>query len=542
MNSTHYATLRVGSGGAAGEALTVELVFESPIDTEHVESRIAAALPGAAFEVETVFGGDEDHFLFATFLSLRVSGRESEVFGFSRDLASEVGATEGNPLLEDGLWGGLAVSARPGQATLLACETPRDTSLPFGWVHPMIRTIDAWKRTRGEGSTVAVIDTGHSRHHELSGAILEEGQANFVEGGYDASDRFTSRVQHQPGHGTLVCSVVASRGDATGSGDVVGHGAVTGAAPEANVLPIRAVSSVVNFRQKTIPRAITHAAASGADVIAMALGGPTRVASTERALRGAVEAGCVIVCAAGNCWPKVVFPAAYAAEGICTATAALRPSGAPWARTGRGPEVTLAAPGENVWGAAKSQNEDPDHGIRAAQGTTLATSLTAGVAALWVAQHGGRRHLRAQAAAAGTTVQAMFNHCITRGLTTPDVWDGSSDLGAGILDAVRALDAPLPIDLPQHRPLAGRAGALATSDLLLAHLEATDHVAAGEFDASLTPFAAELLWRSYRATARARARDIVALGPISRDDIAGTSLRAVMRQKPGLAAFAAVPS
>jgi len=540
MNSSHYAALRVGSGDAAGEALTVELVFDSPVDTEHVESRIAAALPGAAFEVETVFGGEEDHFLFATFLPLRVRGRESEVFGFTRDLAHEIGAIDANPLLEDGLWGGLAVSAAPGAATLLACETPRDLSLPFGWVHPMIRTIDAWKRTRGEGSTVAVIDTGHSQHHELNGAILEEGQANFVEGGFDARDRFSAHALHQPGHGTLVCSVVAARGDATGAGDVVGRGGVTGAAPEARVLPIRAVSSVVNFRQKTIPRAIAHASATGADVIAMALGGPTRAASTERALRDAVSAGCVIVCAAGNCWPKVVFPAAYSAEGLCTATAALRHTGAPWARTGRGPEVTVAAPGENVWGAARSQSGDPDHGIRAAQGTTLASSLTAGVAALWVAQHGGRRHLHAQAKAAGTTVQAMFNHCVTRGLVQPGLWEGSSDLGAGILDAVRALEAPLPIDLPKPRPLTGTFGTRDTSDILRAHLAATDGAAAGEFDASLTPFAAELMWRSYRATARARAQNISALGPISAGDSASVTLRAALRHKPDLARFAAV--
>ena len=289
-----------------------------------------------------------------------------------------------------------------------------------------------------------MIDTGYSRHNELNGAILTDGQLNLVENDLDARDRFSGGFLKHPGHGTLVCSVVASRGSANMQGDVAGPGAVTGAAPAAKVLPIRLIKSVINFSQRRIPAAIDHAIDQEVDVIAMALGGATRQGSTEDALRRAVEAGIVIVCAAGNWWPKVVFPAAYAANGLCTAVAALTQDLTPWGKSGRGTEVTLSAPGENVWGAAKNKASDSDNGIRASQGMTLATSLTAGIAALWVAKHGGRTALRAKARAAGTTVQAMWIHCATHGLTKPVIWNGANNLGAGVIDAEKTLNAPLP--------------------------------------------------------------------------------------------------
>lgn len=56
-------------------------------------------------------------------------------------------------------------------------------------------------------------------------------------------------------------------------------------------------------------------------------------------------------------------------------------------------------------------------------------SLTAGVAALWFEAKGGRQALRARAEAAGTTVQAMFNACVSHQITKPDHWHNRGDLG-----------------------------------------------------------------------------------------------------------------
>jgi len=505
--------LRPDNPVAEAETVKIELVLQSELPPAVVAAAIGAAVPGADVQVEAAFGGATDKFHFASFAGTQAAGQEAQVFAFARALRTAIdpaiGVVETNPVLTDGLYGALAVAGPTTELAMFACETRLDSSHAFGWVHPVIRTPAAWAHSRGAGTIVAVIDTGYSSHQELTGAILTTGQLNLVEGGTDARDRFVSGFLRHPGHGTLVCSVIASRGDADAAGQTSGDGAITGSAPAADILPIRAIKSVVSFQQDTLPRAIAHAVAQGAGVITMALGGPTRVAATERALRDAVAAGVVVTCAAGNCWPSVVFPAAYAAQGLCTAVAALTKSLTPWKMTGRGPEVTIAAPGENVWGAAKNAVTDSDRGIRATQGTTLATSLTAGVAACWVAHHGGRAALKTRADAAGTTVQAMWVACLTQGLIRPTVWGGATDLGAGVLDAERTLAAALPQGVTGTEAVPDSAlplaGVESTASILQVHLASHDPAAAAEFGSYLAVFAPEILWLSHRTGARARA-------------------------------------
>jgi hypothetical protein len=544
MLQDELMALRGGGDAAEAEPVKIELVLTADLPPETVAAAVSAAVPETESRVETAFGGPTDRFHFVTFPGTASRGREAEVFAFARRLLAEIapatGAVEANPVLTDSLVGAAAVAGPTTELAMVTCETPSDSSLPWGWVHGVIRTPPAWRHTRGAGVTVAVIDTGYSSHRELSGAILSAGQLNLIEGGTDARDRFSGGFLRHPGHGTLVCSVVASRGDADLSGQTSGPGGVTGSAPLADILPIRAIKSVITFQQDTLPRAIAHAVAAGAGVITMALGGPTRVASTERALRLAVAEGVVITCAAGNCWPKVVFPAAYAAQGLCTAVAALTRDLTPWRMSGRGPEVTIAAPGENVWGASKNAASDGDTGIKATQGTTLATSLTAGVAALWVAHHGGRAALKARADAAGTTVQAMWVDCLTRGLVRPAVWNGATDLGAGVLDAERTLAAPLPQGRSGSEAVADAAlppsGVDSTANVLMTHLINHDPAAAQEFGPDLVAFAPEILWLSHRTGARARALSNGAEAVVLGRDPRSPGLEAALAARPALRA------
>lgn len=537
MLSDLHSRLDQGAPVADADALVVELVFEAPTPPETVTARLSEAMPGVDLSVAPVFEDGEDRYHFVLFPGITAEGQEPLAFEFARELRVAAAATEANPVLTDSLYGAAAVGATDAESLSNICATPRDETLPWGWVHPRIKTRQAWAKTRGKGATVAVIDTGHSTHQELTGAIRTAGQRNFVEGGSDASDRFSAGFLKHPGHGTLVCSVIASRGDVDANGDVTSGGGITGAAPEAMILPVRAIRSVISFRQTTVARAIAHVIAQGADVIAMALGGPTRVASTEFALRQAVQHGLVVVCAAGNCWPRVVFPAAYAAQGLCTAVAALNPDLTPWAKTGSGPEVTIASFGVNVWGAAKNKASDPDQGIRPAQGTTLATSLTAGAAALWVAHHGGRAALKAKADAAGTTVQAMFVHCLTRGLSRPPVWGGSGRFGAGLIDAERLLAAPLPTGTEAPAPVpAGPTGTAPALEHLQVHLAGHDTDALGDVDAAMADYAAELIWLSHRAQARARAAETGGAETLAGPDPASPGLTGALADRPALRA------
>ncbi|PRY26127.1 subtilase family protein [Aliiruegeria haliotis] len=535
MAQVEYDALDKGSVPTGTDPLSIELVYEAPLPQSTVEARLRAALPGAVATVAAAFTPEGDRYHFVDFPDIAPKGQEREIFDFARSLRSAMEAQEANAVLPDSLYGADHVGAVGDRESLFSlCETPRDNSLAFGWHHPRINTPAAWTHGQGAGAVVAVIDTGYSDHNELSGVITTQGEVNLVEGGNDARDRFSTGFMKHPGHGTLVCSVIASRGTVNGAGHTGGPGAVTGTAPAAKVMPIRAIKSVVDATQRRIHTAIVHAANNGADVISMALGGPTRVASTEAALRAAVRAGCVITCAAGNCWPRVVFPAAYAQFGICTAVAALRPDLRPWAKTGRGPEVTFSAYGEQVWGAAKNRASDPGNGIRASQGTTLATSMTAGVAALWVARHGGRGALLAEARARNTTVQAMWVHCATAAMTPPSAWGGSTSLGAGVLDAEAALDASLP---PATEGVGDPADSTEpTLNILQAHLAGVDEAAVNELDPGMADYAQEMLWMSYRSGARARALEGLAEEAILPGDAPSDGLAGRLSGKPALRA------
>ncbi|MFK7836323.1 MAG: S8 family serine peptidase [Sulfitobacter sp.] len=505
MAQTIYAQLRRGPLADDQDPLSIELVTADATTQVNMQDRVRAVLPNATFEVEAAFDPANDRYFFVDFPDIDPVGQEALIFEFGRALRRDTDVAEANPVLRDSLFGAHHVAG--GNESLFSfCETPRDDSLPFGWHHPRIDTLGAWKHTKGAGSTVAVIDTGYSDHAELRGVTTTQGEVNLVEGGTDANDRFSTGILKHPGHGTLVMSVVASRGAANAQGKTGMPGAITGTAPEAKVMPIRAIRSVIDMNQRRIGAAIDHAVAHGADVISMALGGPTRVASTEAALRRAANAGVVITCAAGNCWPSVVFPAAYASLGICTAIAALQPDRRPWDKSGRGGQVTFSAFGEQVWGAAKNRANDPVGGIRSSQGTTLATSMTAGVAALWVAKHGGRAALKQIADQRGTTVQAMWVRCVTAGMQRPAEWNGATDLGAGILNAKNALDAVLPG--AAEAPQALEADAVSSLNILQMHLaDSSEAIAPDALSGDMADLAPELIWLSYRNGAKRRMLD-----------------------------------
>ncbi|MEW9920941.1 S8 family serine peptidase [Marimonas sp. MJW-29] len=526
-----YNSLERGGVPEGRDPLSVELVTAAPTTSEAMRARVAAALPDAAFDVEATFDAEEDRYFFVDFPDIDPHGQEIKVFEFARALRRDTDAQESNPVLPDSLFGAHHVAGE-NEGLFSFCETPRDNGRPFGWHHPEIDTIGAWQHTRGDGSVVAVIDTGYSDHAELQGVTTSTGEINLVEGGTDAHDQFSTGLLKNPGHGTLVMSVVASRGTANSAGQTGAPGAVTGTAPAAKVMPIRAIRSVIDFNQRRIATAIDHAVANGAAVIAMALGGPTRVASTEAALRRAANAGVVIVCAAGNCWPAVVFPAAYAPLGVCTAVAALQPDRRPWKKSGRGGQVSFSAFGEQVWGAAKNKASDPDGGIRASQGTTLATSMTAGVAALWVAKHGGRAALKQIADQRGTTVQAMWISCATRNMQPPAVWNGALDLGAGVLNAHAALEADLPG--ATEAPAAPEAEAVSTLNILQMHLAgSSEAIAAEAVTAEMADLAPELIWLSYRRGAMKRMLETDSEAALS-EDVPSPAVAAALAASPAL--------
>ena len=173
---------------------------------------------------------------------------------------------------------------------------PAAIGLPSLWSKPLIST----KRP-----VIAIIDTGvDCEHPDLKDNLwVNEKEKNGVAGkdddgngivddihGYDFVNQ-TGGMADFNGHGTHCAGIAAA----------VGHNGIgiTGANPDALIMPITVMQSDGTGDVATIIKGIDYAAANGADVISMSLGGYGYSIAEEQAL-GKAYATAVIVAAAGN--------------------------------------------------------------------------------------------------------------------------------------------------------------------------------------------------------------------------------------------------
>lgn len=286
------------------------------------------------------------------------------------------------------------------------------------------------KPDRGAGILIAQPDTGITEHPDLA-KVVESHPYNVLDNTADASDPLTENLFGNPGHGTGTASVVVSPEAAE----------LSGVAPKATHMAIRAINSVVRITQGAVAEAVEWAVAHNAHVISMSLGGIPSFA-LHRAVRRAVGADIIVLAAAGNCVKLVVWPARYPDT---IAVAGTDSADKPWQGSCRGPAVAISSPAQNVIRAQIQKGGVFSTGQ--GQGTSFATPLTAGAAALWLAHH-GRANLVAAARARGEKLQEMFRRLVTATARRPADWDGFN-MGAGIVDAHALLNADL--DLGRER-------------------------------------------------------------------------------------------
>jgi serine protease len=271
----------------------------------------------------------------------------------------------------------------------------------------------AWDATRGQGVTVAVIDTGIYPVDDLDASRIVAG-FNFV------GHRADARDDH--GHGTHVAGTIAQ---STGNGK-----GVAGMAPLARLMPVKVLSAFGGGTSAGIADGIRFAVDHGARVLNLSLGGGGRSMDMERAVAYARRKGAVVICAAGNSGARgVSFPAAYPGA---FAVSAVGPTAMPAPYTSFGPEVAIAAPGGD-----KSQGEEggvlqetlaegstSESAYRWFQGTSMATPHVAGAAALLESL--------------GVTSPGAVERLITGNARAPQAPDAEK-FGAGLLDAAAAV-------------------------------------------------------------------------------------------------------
>jgi type VII secretion-associated serine protease mycosin len=248
----------------------------------------------------------------------------------------------------------LAAAALVVQASPARADPVRDRQ----WHLAYLEVADAQRISKGEGVTVAVIDSGVDPHRDLRGNLLP---------GTDFVGNSDGRMD-PTGHGTGMAGLIAARGHDAGDGAL-------GIAPAAKILPIRFTDDErIEDPQNGVDRSVRWAVQHGAKVVSISLGGgpdPDDRAAVEEALAADV----VVVAGVGNRPSSrlVQFPAAY--PGV-VAVAAVGRDGAIAPVSVRGNQVVIAAPGVDI--VSTSRNDE----YRKATGTSDATAIVAGAVAL----------------------------------------------------------------------------------------------------------------------------------------------------------------
>lgn len=247
-----------------------------------------------------------------------------------------------------------------------ALEAPNDPEYSKQWNFRNINIEKAWDETKGEGITVAVIDTGVSKVPDLKLTKFAKGY-DFVNDKEDASD--------DNGHGTHVAGTIAQ---STNNG----YG-VAGIAYQASIMPLKVLSGGGGGTIADIAESIKFAADNGADVINMSLGGGGASTMMEEAIKYAHSKGVTIIAAAGNEGNNSSsYPARYPDVVSVSATDAAGDK-ASYSNFGAG--VDISAPGGSETGKIIQNTVNPSTGesvFVGFQGTSMAAPHVAGVAAL----------------------------------------------------------------------------------------------------------------------------------------------------------------
>jgi subtilisin family serine protease len=247
----------------------------------------------------------------------------------------------------------------------------------------------AWDTTQGDGTVVAVVDTGVDYNHpDIAANIwtnINEVDGNFID---DDGNGFVDDVRgwnfmfnnNDPsdynGHGTHVAGTIAALGN-NGLG-------VVGVAWHSHIMPVKALDDNGFGFDFTLAPAIIYAASNGADVINASWSAQGSSQSIEEAIQFATGLGTVFVAAAGNSSQDATnfFPA-NSPEAITVASH--DPFGNFSFFSNFGSRIDVTGPGEDILSlqaAGTFQGQPVIDGYTRMTGTSMAAPHVSGTIAL----------------------------------------------------------------------------------------------------------------------------------------------------------------
>ncbi|MER7416646.1 S8 family serine peptidase [Micromonospora peucetia] len=328
----------------------------------------------------------------------------------------------------------LALVVGAGSGPLAAPAPARaDTVRGLQWYLDTLKIPQAHKITKGEGVTVAVIDSGvDASLPDLRGQILPGkglGAGTAADGRRDDDEKLA--------HGTAMAGIIASRG-----GGAMRH---LGIAPKARILPVALGRP---FDSGDVADGIRWAADAGADVINLSVGSDAQPTPAEvAAVRYALDKNVVLVASAGNRKQGARTVGSPANIPGVIAVTGLTKDGRHFAESVGGPEAVLASPMEDIISPRPKTVSSNGYGL--GSGTSDAAAITSGVAALVRAKYPDLD--------AANVVNRLIRTARDQG---PDGRD--SQYGFGTIDPLAALTRSVPA-VDAHPLLAGATNGAAPS-------------------------------------------------------------------------------
>lgn len=207
--------------------------------------------------------------------------------------------------------------------------------------------------SKGEGQTICIVDTGIDLAHPMfaNSNIETFNTINDTISAYD-----------DQGHGTFVASLALGKSNPSAM------------APESKLYAVKALNAEGSGTLADVTEAIDYCASQKAEVINLSLGTSIDSEILHESVRQAALAGSTLVAAVSNSGDDDVgFPAGYQ-EVIAVSSVDRNLNPATF--SGSGPEVDIAAPGVQIWGAM------PENKYETLSGNSMATAFVSGAVAM----------------------------------------------------------------------------------------------------------------------------------------------------------------
>lgn len=268
---------------------------------------------------------------------------------------------------------------------------PPGLAAPYEWQYPAVREdlVPEAVLRAAASVTIAIVDTGA----DLTAPDLAAKHPHTFDLHTASAD-----VRDTNGHGTFVASLAA--GSVTNGDGIAGFGG------DAKLLVLKASRADGTLSDVDEVNAIVYAVDHGANIVNLSVGGDETSLTERRGIQYAADHGVLVVAAAGNEYEEgnpVEYPAALLQPvgsngqgGIGLSVGASNASGTRAFFSNAGSQISLVAPGENVFGAVSSLAPAAEYpradlpGATAgsygfASGTSFSAPEVAGVAALVMA-------------------------------------------------------------------------------------------------------------------------------------------------------------